>query len=414
MPTQRPDWIGLMEAAYGLGGSGQDWLTAVIDAALPVIAIPGAPVSAYTFRVTPTAFTLLDIAVAGPPQIADMTRRTNEAAAPAEIDQLYRTGTYGGTLSELIFRRFPAARGRFLEQTGGLVRDVVGWCSHSGDGRGIMLNISLADERATRPEERRRWARAGAHLAAGLRLRSNLAEAEAVLGSDGRVHDLVGPAALGDSRQRLRTAVLARERARAASSTDDTDGAMAAWEGLVAGRWSLIDRFEENGRRFVVAVPNDPAVPDPRGLTRRERQVAELVGHGQATKRIAYALGLAPSTVDTAAMQAARKLGLAGRAELAAFFSPAGLRAKLAEVALAGERLLVGSVASLSEERVAPLTQAERDVAAALLAGATVAAIAQRRGSSAATVQTQIASVYRKLGARSRAELAARLMGVGS
>lgn len=399
-----------MEAAYGLDGDGQTWLSTVIDAAQPVVAVPGAPVSAYTFRVTPTTFKIIDIAVTGPPEIAAMTRQTNEAAGQAELDLLYRAGTYGGTLSERIFRRFPGTRERFLGQTGGLVRDVVGWCSHSGDGLGIMLNISLASERATRPDERRRWARAGAHLAAGLRLRARLAQAEAVLDGSGHIHDASGAAVASPARERLRAAVRARDKARLL--TDDPDAAMAAWEGLVAGRWSLVDRFEENGRRYVVAVPNDPDVPDPRGLTRRERQVAEFVGLGQASKRIAYTLGLTPSSVDTAAMQAARKLGLAGRAELAAFFSPGGLRAKLAEVAIAGERLLVGSTAPLSDERVAMLTEAERDVAAALLAGATMAAIAGRRGSSTTTVETQIASIYRKLGARSRAELAARLTGV--
>lgn len=288
---------------------------------------------------------------------------------------------------------------------------MLGWCSHTGDGMGLMLNVALDRERDTRPDERRRWARAGAHLAAGLRLRTRLLEPEAVFDGRGRLQDLCGAALAGDARDRLRAAILERERARLASSRSDPDEAIAAWEGLVAGRWSLVDRFEQDGRRYIVALPNDPAVPDPRGLSRRERQVAEFVGLGQASKQIAYTLGLSTSAVDTLAMQAARKLGLSGRAELAAFFLPAGPRARLAEVAVVGERLLVGAVDTLGGQRLSLLTDAERAVAAQLLAGATVSAIALLRGSSPATVETQVVSIYRKVGARSRAELAMRLGG---
>ncbi len=54
------------------------------------------------------------------------------------------------------------------------------------------------------------------------------------------------------------------------------------------------------------------------------------------------------------------------------------------------------------------LTPAERDVASALLRGLSNDAIAVHRGSAPRTVANQIASLYRKLGVRSRAELAAR------
>jgi DNA-binding NarL/FixJ family response regulator len=56
------------------------------------------------------------------------------------------------------------------------------------------------------------------------------------------------------------------------------------------------------------------------------------------------------------------------------------------------------------------LTQAERQVALAVLAGLSNADIARMRGSSPRTVANQLASIFRKLKVRSRAELASRAL----
>ena len=55
------------------------------------------------------------------------------------------------------------------------------------------------------------------------------------------------------------------------------------------------------------------------------------------------------------------------------------------------------------------LTAAEKEVLRALLAGATARELAGQRGVSPRTIANQIASVFKKLGAQSRLELAARL-----
>ncbi len=59
----------------------------------------------------------------------------------------------------------------------------------------------------------------------------------------------------------------------------------------------------------------------------------------------------------------------------------------------------------------AGLTDAERAIATAILAGASTAEIAGRRGTSPRTVANQLAAIYRKLGVQSRAEFAARYGG---
>jgi DNA-binding NarL/FixJ family response regulator len=88
------------------------------------------------------------------------------------------------------------------------------------------------------------------------------------------------------------------------------------WRALEAGRWSLSDVFDSDGRRYIVARPNEPEVPRDGILSERERQVAEQVSCGRSNKLIAYELGLDPSTVSTHLTTACRKLGVDSRAAL--------------------------------------------------------------------------------------------------
>ena len=62
------------------------------------------------------------------------------------------------------------------------------------------------------------------------------------------------------------------------------DDARAA---LLEGRWSLVDRFDSDGRRFIVAYRNPPGVLNPRRLTAREREVAARILDRIAEIRIA-------------------------------------------------------------------------------------------------------------------------------
>jgi DNA-binding CsgD family transcriptional regulator len=135
----------------------------------------------------------------------------------------------------------------------------------------------------------------------------------------------------------------------------------------------------------------------------------ELLAMAKATKDIAYTLGVSDAAVTTQLTSARQKLGLDSRAELAAFFAPSGARARLAEVAIAGEQLLVGAYPLCSERALAPLTEAERDVVALLLRGSTNQDIAERRGTSTRTIANQVQAIFRKLRVQSRVELATQL-----
>ncbi len=85
--------------------------------------------------------------------------------------------------------------------------------------------------------------------------------------------------------------------------------------------------------------------------------------------------------------------------------APAELRASVLEVGKSRYALLSFPRAWAMPDE---LTPAERQVALAALSGLSNADIARMRGSSPRTVANQLAAIFRKLGVRSRAELAAR------
>src|SRR5262249_26241593 len=150
-------------------------------------------------------------------------------------------------------------------------------------------------------------------------------------------------------------------------------------------------------------------VPDPRGLSRGEAQVAEFLATGHSEKQIAYALGISASAVSRRLHSALRKLGLRSRAELSSLFAAfdAGLEAR--EWQGGGHELRVVSCASSLPPSLGALSRAEREVASLVTHGYSDAQIASARGASPRTVENQLHGIYRKLGIHSRTELAARL-----
>jgi hypothetical protein len=183
---------------------------------------------------------------------------------------------------------------------------------------GCVMAVPMRRAGPLHPREEHRWSCVAAHMASAFRIRRQIDgrpldfgqafTAEAVLDQDGRLEHAEPPAQGDLARAVLRHAVKALDRARGPLRRRDPEGALALWQGLVAGRWSLVDHFDSDGRRFVVAHRNDPSAPDARGLTLRERQVLAYAALGHANKVIAYELGLSVSTVSTHLTRARAKL----------------------------------------------------------------------------------------------------------
>jgi DNA-binding NarL/FixJ family response regulator len=210
--------------------------------------------------------------------------------------------------------------------------DIVSLAAADPTPLGCLIALPTESAGTLHRSSRLHWKRLAAHIAAGFRIRRRIAEsvtedatreAEAILEPSGRVAHATREASARSARDALRAAVLAADRARGPLRRRAPDEAIEAWRGLVAGRWSLLDHFDRDGRRYLVAHRNDPDAPDPRALTLRERQVVSYVALGESNKLIAYELGLSASTVGVLLTRAAAKLGVRSRAELAIFGSPA-------------------------------------------------------------------------------------------
>ena len=143
--------------------------------------------------------------------------------------------------------------------------------------------------------------------------------AEAILDASGRVVHAEGAAAGAGARDRLERASAHIDSARRNSS----DGARVLndWHPLTSARWTLVDHFEEGGRRYVVARENQAETQSFIALTDRERQIVVHAALGLTNKQIAYALGISDATVRVLMARAAGRLGVHSRKQLLAHSS---------------------------------------------------------------------------------------------
>ena len=409
------DWITLIERCHALEGGLEAWLKELAIAAEPLLG-EGHGVAAIAFRGRGDRVEIhAGASSGGLPNLASVAARTNRIAPTRGLELVYRNGLVVSSVSE-IFGRDAELLAPIEITSAGEFRDSLGVIAHANVGAGVALSSPRRRVTSMPRETRPHWVRIALHAGTGMRLRIAVERAsleapsvEAVLDASGHVRDARGAGSSLSARELLREAVKQSERARGRMRREAPEEALGLWRALVGGRWSLVDHFDSDGRRFVVAHRNEPGNTDPRGLTRRERQAAEQLGRGNSPKEIAYALGLAASTVANALSRARRKLGLRSLAELAGLFAPAGLCVRFAEFEIGGETLAVASAALLDERQLERTSEAEREVALLLVRGATNAEVAAARGTSERTVANQVQSLFRKLGVASRAELAARL-----
>lgn len=114
----------------------------------------------------------------------------------------------------------------------------------------------------------------------------------------------------------LRQRAIAADQKRSPLRRDGAQEALKIWQALVEGRWSLVDWFDTDERRYILARPNPTRTRDPRALTKRESQIAGYAALGESHKMIAYRLGIARSTVTNTLHSAMRKLGVSTQAQL--------------------------------------------------------------------------------------------------
>ena len=176
----------------------------------------------------------------------------------------------------------------------------------------------------------------------------------------------------------------------------------------MAGKWSLVDHWEQGGRRYVAAYPNDSGARDPRALTETERSVLRYVALGATNKELSYALGLSLKTASNAVTRILRKLNVSSRVDLAALLDAE--QSTRFDLPVGDESLAVVEVdVAFGGELAARLTSAERAIAEGVARGWSNARIAAERGVAPSTVAKQLQAIYEKLGVENRSRLARRI-----
>ena len=390
------DPVAAIEAAYRLDVDEAAWLRGITESVrFELDGVLG--MTAYAYEMRGGEVDVGTFVTVGNPAFEAAARGMNTYGPASGHHRVYR-GTWSfTTLSRLAAQaqdpEFTEVVERFTKPLG--FADVAGLIARNPVGTGVMIAAPLARVTELLPEQVTRWSRVGAHVAAGMRLRGILGppDGDAVLGPDGRCLHAEGAARSLAAREGLREAARRVDRARGALRRTDPDEAAGLWWPLVAGRWSLVDRVDADGRRFLVARRNDPETRVGPGLTWRERQVTAFAGFGHSNKLIAYTLGLSQSSVETHLRRAMRKLGVSSRATLAG---------QMADWPEPSRTSLSGHAGR------AGLTPAERTVVELMVRGLSNREIGRVLGRSERTVANQLASSKRKLGGGSRYELAAR------
>ncbi len=325
------DLLRVLEAAYQLELSDPDWLAGVVTAIhrglsrgkiARVRGEQGVVGFQYEIqrdgRISVSRTASTDI----PDRFVSLLTRV-----PPELPPAYVRDTFGRYLCSLASRaggkKQQALTQRHMTVYGETNwRDVLVLNGRDPTNRGIWIGVPLERDPDLRDHFFASWTKVAVHLAAALRLRGRLAgvralqSAEAVVEPDGAIAHARGRARTRAARAALAGSVRALEQLRAADSKRRRARPLASWKGLVEARWTLVDHFESNGRRLLLAQCNDAPTHDVSRLTERERQVVAFASLGHPNKLIAYELGISPSTVGVFLNHAARRLGARTRAEL--------------------------------------------------------------------------------------------------
>lgn len=226
---------------------------------------------------------------------------------------------------------------------------------------------------------------------------------DAVFDPDGRCLDARNSASSRRVQEQFRAHIRRLDRARGRLRNRDPELAMEIWHGLLGGNWSLVDRFDSDGRHYIVARRNIGDFPDRRALTTTEQRVFRALSSGSSRAEIAHDLGTSQSAIATHIKNILTKTRLRRRCRLIqlAHSKKYVLHATGGAVDLG---VLVAEHAAVHSDE---LTAAEREVANALLCGTDYRTIAADRGVAVKTIANQVTSLFKKLHIHSREELAA-------
>lgn len=349
------DFVGFIEACYRIEQSEEEWLRGVAEAALGLMPF-GQGMHAYFVDLHREDGPLIErpLMVGGRdgweerwrrdwwdlfmvPMADEHKRLVHTMTSVCYATEVWaaaasKSATYADYLASSAARGSSRSHLRYLKDELLAARPMVGerfaypdsfnvaGIDVEGRGAVIIANMPELADGVVPAHEASLWSRLGAHMSAGYRLlrrlraRASHEDSEVILDPAGKVQHLDPTVRDKVAIETLRERVVTVDKARAHLRHDGA-AASEAWQGLTAGRWSLVDQFDRDGRRFYLARANQPSRPAA-SLTEREAQVARAASLGHSNKLIAYELGLSVSTVATHLKSAAQKLGASSRSEL--------------------------------------------------------------------------------------------------
>jgi DNA-binding CsgD family transcriptional regulator len=330
--ARKSDLISIVEVAYDLESDERNWLARVLERAAPRFSrgfgatiqtyYPGMPLGESViaqWQIEPRVWMAMQALATTHPALFE---RINSPGGRERLvtasNKLGLTPSEANSLQPFVEHLHPVG-----------VRDFVGMLSLDPSGHAIWLGAPTASTKLPTRQESALWSRIAVHISAGARLRRAVvstggsdiaAGSDAVLSTSGGLEHAEPLAKSRSAREALRRAALAIDRARSKARGREEE-ALELWKGLVAGRWSLVERFDHDGRRYLVAHKNEPNVKDPRALTARERHVLAYLAAGDSLKLTAYTLGLSITSIFRHRQSAIRKLGLRSIAEAVKVFA---------------------------------------------------------------------------------------------
>ena len=312
------DLAALANACYTLVSSEQSWLQGIVNVLRPLLD-RGMGIAAWSFRVG-------DWGRSDPPPVG----------VDLELGKAIRAvcSTVSSTLAAQVFLGPRAKPGcERIGNTTGLdrdpsfaafwpfrIRDFHALTVLDGRGFGVALlspelHVIKSNRAMTRALER-----VGTHVLAGFRLRRALGQVDAVFEPDSRLVD----AGAGDETEArepgqpaaLQSAVKALDQTWSKRATKDWEAALETWQGLVSGRWSLVQSFESGGRRYLVARRSLPAELPGRALQPLVAHALILRARGASYKQLAGELGISIAGAHQLVKHSCQRLGIRDEHEL--------------------------------------------------------------------------------------------------
>ena len=314
----------IVEACYAVELPEAEWLSGLCEAARPLLD-DGFGLNASTFDLSELGTGHLLLATLGMPEaLVSATHRLRMSR-----EQMRRMFADGSRIVSLVARAdqdlLAGDAWRELREVHGSA-DMLAIIGGDSGGTGVALSAHRRSVVNLSSRERDQWERIAEHAATAFRLRRRLAASAAMrepvrarvdgvdvmLAPNGHIA-VTEPSAMASD---LRASALAVDSASSVAA----EHATAHWSALIEGRWSLVDQFENGGRRFLIAhrggKPGRAA-----GLTAREHAVLAYRARGCSLKLIAAELGRTVSAVARDIERGMSKLGLRGQAELAQLFA---------------------------------------------------------------------------------------------